>query len=64
MLEKRTYTFQELSAYLGTNSKEATDRKLNNYKISYTSEGRGKSRIYTITEIPDRFKGNGKRHIR
>lgn len=56
MLEKRTYTFQELSAVIGTKDKEATNRKLKNYKISYISEGRGDKLIYTIIDMQDRFK--------
>ncbi len=56
MLEEKTYTIQELSAIIGTKGKTATDKKLNNYNISYTSKGRGKNLIYTITDIRDRFR--------
>ena len=56
MLETKTYPANELFAIMRTRSKTATDRKLNNYKISYTSEGRGNSLTYIITDIPDRFR--------
>lgn len=56
MLEKRTYTIQELSNIIGTADKSATDRKLKNYEIAFTSTGRGKDITYTITDIPDRFR--------
>lgn len=56
MLERKTYSIKELSAIIHTTGKEATDRKLRSYRISYTSIGRGGSLTYTITDIPDRFK--------
>lgn len=56
MLEERTYSIKELSAILGTNSKQATDRKLEANKIKYIVEGRGNKSIYTITKIQDRFR--------
>lgn len=56
MLEAKAYTANELFSILGTNSKTATNRKLNSYKVSYTSAGRGNNLTYTITDIPDRFK--------
>lgn len=56
MLEKRIYPIEELSAIIGTSGKTATDRKLNSYRISYTSVGRGNRLVYTITDIPDRFR--------
>lgn len=56
MLETKTYSANELFAIMRTRSKSATDRKLNNYKISYSSEGRGNRLTYTITDIPDRFR--------
>lgn len=56
MLETKTYPATELFAIMRTRSKSATDRKLNNYKISYTNEGRGNRLTYTLTNIPDRFR--------
>lgn len=56
MLETKTYPAGELFAIMRTRNKSATDGKLNNYNISYTSEGRGNRLTYTITNIPDRFK--------
>lgn len=56
MLETKTYTIRELSAIIRTNGKTATDRKLNTYKISYTSEGCRNNLTYTITNIPDHFR--------
>ena len=56
MLELRAYSFSELSEYLGTGDVQGTNRKLKNYGISFTAEGRGNERIYTITAISDPFK--------
>ena len=56
MLELRTYSFAELSEYLGTSDVEGTNRKLKNYGISFTAEGRGKESNYTITAISNPFK--------
>lgn len=56
MLEPKTYSIKELSAIIGTTGKQATDRKLRSYRISYTNTGHGDSLTYTITDIPDRFK--------
>lgn len=56
MLEERTYSIRELSAILGTNGKQAINRKLETNKVKYTVEGRGDKSIYTITKIQDRFR--------
>ena len=56
MLEIKKYTKNELSAVLGTNSKQSIDRKLQRYGIVFVSTGRGQSLIYDIQEVPDRFK--------
>ena len=56
MLELREYTYAELSAYLGTTGNQATERKLNNYGIQFSEDGRGQDMTYAITAIPDPFK--------
>ena len=58
-LEMRVYPIGMLSGILGTNGKQATDRKLEAYGYGFTSAGTGTRRIYTITALPDalqRFK--------
>lgn len=56
MLEIKKYTKNELSAVLGTNTKQAIDRKLRRYGAVFESTGRGKNLTYEIKEIPDIFK--------
>ena len=56
MLKVGTYSIVELREILGTKDKQATDRKLTRYGVEYSSSGRGDSRVYTITNIPDPFK--------
>lgn len=56
MLEKKNYTLAELSAYLQTKGKSATDKKLKRYGITYTINGQGRDSIYTITGISDPFR--------
>ena len=56
MLEIREYTKNELSAVLGTNTKQGIDRKLQRYGIRYVSTGRGQRLKYEILEVPDGFK--------
>ena len=53
MLELRDYPLGVLSNLIGTKGKEATDRKLTAYGYKYSSSGRGKTRVYTITALPD-----------
>ena len=56
MLEKREYTITELEKIINSTGKQAVDRKLRSRGVQFTSTGRGKNRIYTITQIPDPFK--------
>lgn len=56
MLEKRTYPIAELEKILGSVGKQNIDRKLARYGIGFSSDGYGRERIYTITDIPDTFK--------
>ena len=56
MLEIKKYTMSEISAELGTNTKQGIDRKLERYGVKFVSTGRGQSLIYEIQEIQDRFK--------
>ena len=56
MLEAKEYSSVELFEILGTNNKQSTDRKLNNYQIQYTSSGSGSKLAYQIHGIPDPFK--------
>ena len=56
MLEAKEYRSVELFEILGTNNKQSTDRKLNNYQIQYTSSGSGSKLTYQILGIPDPFK--------
>lgn len=56
MLDLKEYTYNEISAYLGSNGVQAINRKLNNYGVKYKQVGRGRNSRYTITEISDPFK--------
>lgn len=56
MLEKRTYPIAELEKILGSVGKQSIDRKLERYGIGFSSDGYGRERVYTITDIPDIFK--------
>jgi hypothetical protein len=56
MLELRDYTTEEIYAYLQTKDNEATKRKLERYKVDFSTSGRGKNCIYTIKAINDPFK--------
>lgn len=56
MLELRDYSYAELSAYLKTTSNQAAMRKLDNYGIIYSVNGRGNSAIFTIKEITQPIK--------
>lgn len=56
MLEIRKYTKNELSAVLGTNTKQGIDRKLQRYGVEFVSTGWGQNLMYEIQEVPDRFK--------
>ena len=53
VLELRDYPLGVLENIIGSKGKQAVDRKLKKYGYGYTSEGRGKTRIYTITSSPD-----------
>ena len=55
MLEIRKYTKNELSAVLGTNTKQGIDRKLQRYGVEFVSTGRGQNLMYEIHEVPNRF---------
>lgn len=58
-LTLRDYPLGVLENLIGSRGKEAVDRKLEKYGYGFTSTGRGKTRIYTITSLPNaqaRFK--------
>ena len=54
-LELRDYPIGLLGSLIGPKSKEAIDRKLDRYGYGFTSNGRGKTRVYTITSLPNAF---------
>lgn len=57
MLELREYTAAELAQILSTKGKQALDRKLESWGITFTSdERRGDNRKYTLTAIENPFK--------
>ena len=56
MLEIRKYTKNELSAVLGTNTKQGIDRKLERYEVEFVSNGWGQNLMYEIQEIKNPFK--------
>ncbi len=56
MLELREYPVSELEELLNTTGKQNIDRKLERYGITFTSNGRGASLLYTIKHISDPFK--------
>lgn len=49
-------SYLELKEILGANNKQAVDRKLERYGVSFNSSGRGDRRVYEITEIENPFK--------
>ncbi len=51
----RDYPIGLLENLIGTNGKQATDRKLKKYGYGFTSAGSGTKRVYTITSLPDAF---------
>lgn len=56
MLELRSYGNTELFEYLGTKNNSDTAKKLKRYNVEYTTEGRGKDCVYTITAINEPFR--------
>lgn len=52
-LTMRDYTLGVLENLIGSRGKQGVERKLTAYGYGYTSAGRGKQRIYTITALPD-----------
>lgn len=54
-LTLRDYPLGVLRNILGTSDKQGTDRKLEKYGYGFTSTGRGNTRVYTITSLPDAF---------
>ena len=55
-LEPGTYSITELGEIIDSHGKQAIDRKLNNWEVSYSSTGRGAERKYTIKELRNPFK--------
>ena len=55
ILELGDYPLGVLENILESRGKQAVDRKLEKYGYGFTSAGRGKTRIYTITSLPDAF---------
>ena len=47
-LEPGTYSITELGKIINSNGKQAIDRKLRSWEVSYSSTGRGAAREYTI----------------
>lgn len=56
MLERRTYTRQELIELFKTERLDSIKGKLNRQGYKYTTSGRGKTFTLTITEQPLRFR--------
>lgn len=56
MLELRTYTKKELSQIFQTNDTQGLKRKLSRYGVQYTTQGRGNTLTFTITQTADPFK--------
>lgn len=56
MLEKRTYTYAELSAMFGTRYNHGIRRRLDTMGVIYNVKGRGGGTIFEIREITDPFK--------
>ena len=58
-LTLKNYPLGVLENLIGSRGKQQVDNKLTRYGYSFTSTGRGKQRVYTITALPDaisRFK--------
>ena len=55
-LEPGTYSITELGKIINSNGKQAIDRKLRSWEVSYSSTGRGAAREYTIEELRNPFK--------
>lgn len=56
MIKIGTFSYLELKEILGASNKQAVDRRLKRYGVSFTSSGRGNNRVYEITEIENPFK--------
>lgn len=56
MIKIGSCSYLELKEKLSVNNKQAVDRKLERYGVSFTSSGRGDQRVYEITEIENPFK--------
>ena len=56
MLECREYQYKELAEYLKSKDPQAIERKLKNYGVEFSKEGKGKRATYTITAINNPFK--------
>lgn len=56
MLELKTYTKTELAQLLGTTDNQGIKRKLDNYGVTYTVNGRGQNAQFTITDTGNVFK--------
>lgn len=54
--ENTTYSYEEMSAYLGTRNNQGIERKLRNYGVEFTRTRRGATAQYTIKHIADPFK--------
>ena len=52
-LSLRDYPLGVLEKLIGSRGKQAVERKLTNFGYGFTSTGRGKLRVYTITALPD-----------
>ena len=58
-LTKRDYTLGALENLVGSRGKQGVERKLKKYKYRFTSAGRGKQCVFTISSLPNaqgRFK--------
>ena len=54
--ENTTYSYEEMSAYLGTRNNQGIERKLRNYGVEFTRTRRGATAQYTIKHLADPFK--------
>lgn len=56
MLETRNYTKTEMVRIFGTTSTQGLKRKLERYGVDFEMRGRGRSLVFDIKEVPDKFK--------
>lgn len=56
MFREKEYTIMEMREITGTKDRQGIREKLNNYAIEFDESGWGKTVVFNIKNIPDKFK--------